>query len=75
MDNKYTKYSVEDFAQDVNFINWVKKGANQKEWEDFVSQNPDLLKDLNTARKIVAALNFKIKAQQDDYAYEVYQKH
>jgi len=73
VDNKYTKYSVEDFAQDVNFINWVKKGTNQKEWEDFVSQNPDLLKDINTARKIVAALNFKIKAQQDDYAYEVYQ--
>jgi len=72
VDNKYTKYSVEDFAQDDNFINWVKKGVNQKEWEDFVAQNTDLLKDINTAKKIVSALNFKIKDQQDDYAYEVY---
>lgn len=72
MDNKYIKYSVEDFAQDIHFINWVKKGANQKEWENFVARNPDLLKDINTAKKIVSALNFKVKDQQDNSAYEVY---
>ena len=72
MDNRYTKYSVEDLAQDIHFINWVKKGTNQKEWENFVAHNSDLLKDINTAKKIVSALNFKVKDQQDNSAYEVY---
>ncbi len=72
MDNKYTKYSVEDFAQDVDFINWVKKGINQREWESFVHENPDLSKNVNTARKIVSVLNLTRKELQDNYEYEVY---
>jgi len=39
VDKKYIKYSVEDFTQDKNFINCVKKGIGQKEWEDFVREN------------------------------------
>lgn len=59
MDKKYSKYSVEDFTQDTKFINWVTKGAGQKEWEDFIEQNPELAKDIKLAAKIVSALRYK----------------
>jgi len=61
MDIKYVKYSIDDFAQDLNFIKWVKEGINKKEWEDFVLENPDLAANINTARTIVSALSFKTR--------------
>ena len=33
-------------------------GDNQKQWEDFVSENPTLSKDIKTAAKIVSVLRF-----------------
>ena len=74
MDNKYIKYSVEDFTQDLNFINWVNNGINQKEWEDFVRKNPNLSKDINTARKIVCTLRYSEKELQEEKRGEVYDK-
>lgn len=59
VDKKYTKYSVEDFTQDTKFINWVTDGTGDKEWEDFIEQNPELSKDIRLASKIVAALRYK----------------
>ena len=72
MNKKYNKYSVEDFTQDINFINWVKKGIDQKDWENFVRENPDLSKDINTAKKIVSALRYNTKDLQVDGVYEIY---
>lgn len=72
MDKKYITYSVEDFTQDLTFINWVNKGINQKEWENFVRENPNLSKDINTAKKIVSALRYKSKDIQDEEVYEIY---
>ena len=74
MDNKYFKYSVEDFTRDLNFINWVNNGINQKEWEDFVRENPNLSKDINTARKIVYSLRYNAKDLQEEDGVEVYKK-
>lgn len=72
MDKKYIKYSVEDFTQDLNFINWVNKGINPKDWENFVRENPDLSKDINTAKRIVSALQFNPYVVQDEEGYEIY---
>ena len=72
MDIKYVKYSVEDFAQDVNFINWVKEGIGKKEWEDFVHENPDISDVINTARTIVSALSYNQKDIQKEEVYELY---
>lgn len=67
-------YSVEDFTQDINFINWVNRGIGQKEWENFVRENPALLKDINTAKKIVLTLRYKTNDLQEDAVYESYKK-
>jgi ferric-dicitrate binding protein FerR (iron transport regulator) len=72
VDKKYKNYSVEDFTQDLKFINWVKKGADQKQWENFVRENPDLSKNINTARKIVSVLELNASGVQDHDVYEVY---
>ena len=72
MDKKYIKYSVEDFTQDLNFINWVNKGNDQKDWETLVRENPGLLKEINTAKKIVSALRYKTKDLREDDVYEIY---
>lgn len=58
VDKKYQNYSLEDFAQDVDFINWVNKGANKMEWEKFVLENPQLSNEINGAKRIVASLRF-----------------
>ena len=67
-------YSVEDFTQDINFINWVNKGMGQKEWENFVHENPALLKDINTAKRIVLALRYKTNDLQENVVYDGYKK-
>jgi ferric-dicitrate binding protein FerR (iron transport regulator) len=72
VNNKYLNYSTEDFTQDLNFINWVNKGTNQKDWENFVHENPDLLKDINAAKKIISALRFSSKDVQEDDIYDIY---
>jgi transmembrane sensor len=74
VDKKYRKYSIEDFTQDINFINWVNKGIDQKEWENFVRENPNLSKDINTSRKIVTAFRYNTKDLQKSEEYELYKK-
>lgn len=74
MDKKYKKYSVADFTQDIHFINWVNKGAGQKEWENFVRENPGLKKDIYTARDIVIAFRYRANDLQQVDEYELYQK-
>ena len=72
MDIKYVKYSVEDFAQDLNFINWVKNGVGKKEWDDFVRENPNLSDSINTARAIVTGFGFNTKDIKQEDVYEFY---
>jgi hypothetical protein len=72
VDNKYVNYSVEDFTQDLDFINWVNRGIGQKEWESFVRENPALIKDIDTAKKIVSAFRYKPTALQEGDVYEIY---
>ena len=74
MDKKYTRYSAEDFTQDVNFINWVKNGTNRKKWKAFVRENPDLSKEIDTAKKIVSLLRYNTtKYLQENDVYKEYQ--
>jgi len=72
VDKKYKTYSVEDFTQDLHFINWVNKGINSGEWEDFLRENPDLAKDVNTARKIVTALRYRTTDIHENEVSSVY---
>ena len=72
MEKEYLKFSAEDFAQDTSFINWVNKGISQKEWENFIRENPTLAKDIHSARRIVSALHFNKKDIPDNEVYEIY---
>ncbi|MBN1821811.1 MAG: FecR domain-containing protein [Prolixibacteraceae bacterium] len=56
MEEKYLKYSVEDFTQDLEFIKWVKRGKNKYEWESLLHDNPDLASKIEIAKKIVKSL-------------------
>ena len=59
MEKKYQKYSVEDFTSDIDFVKWVKSGANKNKWENLVRENPQLSKEINVAKEIIKSLNFK----------------
>ena len=72
MDKKFIKYSVFDFTQDLDFINWVQKGTNKKNWESFVIENPSLSDDIKTATEIVSAFKFKANDFQNVDVYESY---
>ena len=72
MDKNRIDYSAEDFAQDIQFINWVNKGIYQKEWNNFVHKNPNLSIDIDMAKKIVTALRYNSKDLQDEKIYETY---
>lgn len=59
MEKKYENYSVEDFTQDIDFINWVQNGTNHEKWEKFVLANSQLSRKIDTAKKIIVSLRFK----------------
>lgn len=58
MEKKFLKYSIKDFTQDLNFIDWVKKGTNRQDWEAFIYENPELSEKIETAKEIVNAFRF-----------------
>lgn len=72
MDKKYLAYSVEDFTQDQDFIAWIKRGKNRKLWEGFILDNPGILKNVNTAKKIVLSLRFDVKDLSEEEIYDSY---
>jgi hypothetical protein len=72
VDTKYLTYSVEDFAQDQDFIAWIKRGKNQKKWEDFIRGNPGITKNVIAAKKILLSLRFDIKDLPEEEVYDSY---
>lgn len=62
MDKKdYSAFSATDFAVDRAFMEWVKTNDPelQKFWNEWANKNPAKKKDLETARSLVLALQFK----------------
>ena len=72
MDKKYSKYTVEDFARDLRFINWVKRGSDHEKWENFIRENPHLSKDIETAKKIIEALHSRDTIIDEEEIYAVW---
>jgi transmembrane sensor len=56
MDNSYINYSIEDFACDEVFINWVLNGKNDAAWQEWCNHNPGKLSDVHEAKKLVVSL-------------------
>jgi len=61
MSENYRRFKAEDFAEDISFIRWVMHPDQESDlfWNTFIKDNPDKQADIQKARKIVSALNFK----------------
>lgn len=59
--NNYNQYTVEDFAQDAYFRQWVlaTTPANTAFWEDFLLENPEKQNDIALAKSMVLGLKIK----------------
>lgn len=75
MKNKYQQYSVEDFVRDEDFIRWVKTGAEQKEWEQFLRENPHMSPMVEIAREMIDSLRFsKEKTVTDEEIHTLWKE-
>ncbi len=70
MDKNYSKYTLEDFTQDKNFIHWVNTGLHSDEWHQFMDENPQFRKDIEVARKIISVLKLNPSAISEEEIYE-----
>ncbi|MEM6316448.1 MAG: FecR domain-containing protein [Bacteroidota bacterium] len=61
MEKKYTQYTVIDFAEDPEFIRWVR-GDNPKAtafWEEWVGNHPEKTTLVDEAKQLVKAIRFR----------------
>ena len=60
--SEYLKYNSIDFAQDDDFIAWVKGESSQNPfWEQFLKDHPDKTADIEAARQLVNAITIQKK--------------
>lgn len=57
MKKEYLKCTVEELIEDRQFVAWVLREKNQKEWELFLAENPDFKITARKARKIIKLLS------------------
>jgi len=68
----YRNYTVEDFASDLDFINWVKKGTDTRKWEALEEENPHSSRKIKIARKIILALHTPETSVGQDEVYTLW---
>ncbi len=58
---KYTHYGIQDFLKEESFVRWVlhPDPNNEKFWEDFISQHPDMVRKVKTAREIILGIRYQ----------------
>lgn len=58
---KYSNYEVEDFLHDDFFINWVLNNTPEQQafWDQWLLDNPDRKKVIESARQIISYINIK----------------
>ena len=56
MKKEYLQSSLEEFIENPEFIAWVLRGKNQKEWESFLHLNPEYKATIKKARILVELL-------------------
>lgn len=59
MNNKYLKYSLEDFLEDKQFVGWILKGHQNEEWSTFVNDYPEIHSKVKEAEEIILLLKDK----------------
>lgn len=58
MKDKYLNYTLEELADDRDFISWVLVNSenNNKSWDDFLSNHPEFINKVHRAKDIVMLL-------------------
>ena len=76
MDSKYTQYDVLAFAQDPDFIQWVKSADAKRteDWENWLESHPEKLKEVEAAKALVTAIRFQEKAVTEEQIKSLWQK-
>ncbi len=54
---EYLHYRIEELADNSDFIAWIIRGQNKKEWDSFLNDHPEFTDSVNKARKIILALH------------------
>ncbi|NJN33084.1 MAG: hypothetical protein HC817_01360 [Saprospiraceae bacterium] len=59
--NNYSQYTVEDFAQDIHFRQWVlaETPDTKQFWEGFLQAHPEQQEAVSLAKSMVIALKIK----------------
>ncbi len=67
---KYNNYSIEDFADDTDFKNWVRRpnARHQTHWQMVLAQHPNLESKIEAAKKIVLELDKQFEQDLPDDA-------
>jgi len=63
---EYIQLSLEELIENREFIAWVMRGKNQKEWEIFLSENPKFKTTAKKARRIVELLRDRQDSMSED---------
>ncbi len=57
MKKDYLQLPIEELLEVQEFIEWMRHGKHQKEWESFLNENPEFIENVNKARKVMELLN------------------
>lgn len=56
MKKEYLELTIEELAEDRDFIAWVLHGTHQNQWDLFLIEHPDFKLNANEARRIIKLL-------------------
>lgn len=66
MKQEYLNLTLEELIENREFVAWVLNGKNRKEWESFLSANPEFIATAKKARKIVDLLRDRHESITED---------
>lgn len=69
----YKNYNAEDFSSDEHFVNWVKRPDSKSNsfWKKWIGENPEKKNEIDAAKNIVEAIQFKIDTPNDEQVFRM----
>jgi ferric-dicitrate binding protein FerR (iron transport regulator) len=64
---KYFNFSIEEFLQDDEFVEWVLHGKNAEAWEQWLDENAERADTVEKAREILLVLHRTIETPSSFY--------
>lgn len=73
MEKKYLKYSLEILIEDKEFVAWVLKDRQDREWRNFLENHPEFHTRSKKAREIILLLRDTYKVLEEDEVLKMWQ--